>query len=206
LSRNAKPGKAEDAEGGNPPFVGSILSRFPSNSPDIRMTNELLANIRVASPCSARWADMSGDERARFCAQCQKHVYNLSNLTTPQAVALIQSKEGKLCARFYRRADGTILTADCPIGDGRAWSRLKGFAAAAAAFVVAGLCVPLLAGTESRENAPCQRTKLHRIWDDARLKVKGWLGQPQRPAFVMGEIYVPPAKTNAPAGTNSVFR
>src|SRR5262245_12351174 len=99
------------------------------------MTDDLLANIRVASPCSARWADMSGDERARFCAQCQKHVYNLSDLTAQQAVAVIRSKEGKLCARFYRRADGTILTADCPVGDGRVWSRLKGLAVAAAAFV-----------------------------------------------------------------------
>jgi len=149
---------------------------------------------------------MSGDERARFCAQCQKHVYNLSELTAQQAVALIQSKEGKLCARFYRRADGTILTADCPVGHGRVWSRLKGFAAAAAAFVVAGVCLPLLAGNDKQENAPCQRTKLHRIWDDTRLKVKGWLGQPQRPAVLMGEIYIPPAKTNAPAKAISVSR
>ena len=168
------------------------------------MTNELLANIRVASPCSARWADMSGDERARFCARCQKYVYNLSSLTAPQALALIQTKEGKLCARFYRRADGTILTADCPAGDGRVWSRLKGLAAAAAAFVAVGLCV--LAGSESQEKSPWQRTKLHRIWDDATLKVKGWLGQPQRPAFVMGEIYVPPVETNVSARTDPISR
>ena len=170
------------------------------------MTNQLLSNIRVASPCSARWADMSGDERARFCAQCQKHVYNLSNLTTQEAVTLIQSKQGKLCARFYRRADGTILTADCPVGEGRVWSRLKRFAAAAAALLVAGICVPLLAGTEPQETAPCQRSRLHRMWDDARLRVRGWLGQPQRPAFVMGEVYVLPAKTNAPVGTSSILR
>ena len=49
-------------------------------------TNELLANVKVASPCSARWGHMIGDDRARFCAQCQKHVDNLSNLTADEAV------------------------------------------------------------------------------------------------------------------------
>src|SRR5262245_10819613 len=77
---------------------------------------ELLANVRVASPCTARWADMTGDERARFCAQCQKHVYNLSEMTAEAASSLIREKEGKLCVRFYQRADGTVLTADCPVG------------------------------------------------------------------------------------------
>ena len=70
--------------------------------------------IRVASPCNARWNDMTGDERARFCGQCQKHVYNLSAMTRMQIDALIREKEGKFCGRFYRRADGRMLTADCP--------------------------------------------------------------------------------------------
>ncbi len=72
--------------------------------------------IRIASPCSADWNVMTGDERARFCQQCQKHVYNLSALTQAQVQALIVANEGKFCARFYRRADGTMLTADCPVG------------------------------------------------------------------------------------------
>jgi hypothetical protein len=172
---------------------------MPSNHSAKRMTNELLSNIRVASPCSARWADMSGDERARLCAQCQKHVYNLSDLTAQQAVALIQSKEGRLCARFYRRADGTVLTADCPVGAGRGWSRLKGFAAAAAALLVAGVCLPLLGGTGADKEKVYPTGKLRRVWDDTKWTVKGWLGQPQRPVLMMGEICVPPTATNAPA-------
>lgn len=70
--------------------------------------------IRVASPCHARWNDMTGDERARFCGQCQKHVYNLSAMTRAQIETLVREKEGKFCGRFYRRADGRMLTADCP--------------------------------------------------------------------------------------------
>jgi hypothetical protein len=34
-------------------------------------------------------------------------------MTSSEAIALIREKEGKLCGRIYRRADGTILTTDC---------------------------------------------------------------------------------------------
>lgn len=76
----------------------------------------LINQIRIASPCPARWDEMTGDERARFCSHCHKHVYNLSALTTSQAAALVREKEGNLCARFFQRSDGTMLTADCPVG------------------------------------------------------------------------------------------
>lgn len=75
-----------------------------------------LEKIKVASPCHASWAQMSGDERVRLCGLCSKHVYNLSAMSRAQAESLIQEKEGKLCVRFYRRKDGTVLTADCPVG------------------------------------------------------------------------------------------
>ena len=75
-----------------------------------------LENVRVAAPCSADWEQMRGDERARFCGQCQLNVYNLSGMTRQEAERLIASREGRLCVRFYRRADGTILTKNCPVG------------------------------------------------------------------------------------------
>src|SRR3954468_19597841 len=77
---------------------------------------DILDQVRVASPCPARWEDMEGDERRRFCGQCQLHVYNLSAMTRAEATALVSGTEGRLCAGFYRRADGTILTRDCPVG------------------------------------------------------------------------------------------
>src|SRR6185436_4668613 len=88
-------------------------------------TPNLLANIRIASPCSANWEDMTGDERSRLCADCRKHVYDLSALTADEAVDLIREKEGNLCARFYQRNDGTVLTADCPVGAARHSRRLQ---------------------------------------------------------------------------------
>ncbi|MBA3241376.1 MAG: hypothetical protein H0T60_09160 [Acidobacteria bacterium] len=75
-----------------------------------------LDGVRVAKPCTADWASMAGDERARFCNLCDLHVYNLSGMSRRDAEALITNTEGRLCVRFYRREDGTILTRDCPVG------------------------------------------------------------------------------------------
>src|SRR5215831_17886207 len=95
-----------------------------------------LANIGVASPCPADWENMVGDERMRHCSECNLNVYNLSAMTERQVQELIASSRGKrLCARFYRRADGTILTQDCP------WSlrALKQRASRIAAAVLAAM-------------------------------------------------------------------
>lgn len=72
--------------------------------------------IQVASPCRAAWTGMTGDDRVRHCGECQKNVYNLSEMSRADAEALIREHEGRLCVRFYRRKDGTMLTADCPVG------------------------------------------------------------------------------------------
>jgi hypothetical protein len=64
----------------------------------------------------ADWDRMRGDERVRFCDQCSLNVYNLSGMTRREAEAILTNSEGRLCVRFYRRADGTILTNNCPVG------------------------------------------------------------------------------------------
>ncbi|HVK64085.1 MAG TPA: hypothetical protein VM694_06420 [Polyangium sp.] len=76
----------------------------------------LLSRVGVAAPCSADWASMVGDERARFCPSCEKNVYNLSALTAQEAEQLIREKEGNLCVRYFQRKDGTVMTSDCPVG------------------------------------------------------------------------------------------
>jgi len=82
----------------------------------IPLTTVEALNITIASPCPASWDRMKGDEQVRHCDQCERHVYNLSEMSAAQAVALIQEKEGRLCVRLYRRADGSVMTADCPAG------------------------------------------------------------------------------------------
>ncbi|MEX2217730.1 MAG: hypothetical protein WD749_03140 [Phycisphaerales bacterium] len=77
---------------------------------------DILDDIHIASPCPARWEDMRGDDTKRFCGECRLNVYNLSAMTREEAASLITGAEGRLCAGFFRRADGTVLTRDCPVG------------------------------------------------------------------------------------------
>jgi hypothetical protein len=80
-----------------------------------------LDNIKVASPCPANWNEMFGDERKRFCAECKLNVYNLSEMTRREAENFLINAEGRVCVKFYQRADGTVLTKDCPVG----WQAVK---------------------------------------------------------------------------------
>jgi hypothetical protein len=76
----------------------------------------LLERVAIASPCPADWNTMVGDDRARFGSQCEKHVYNIAAMTSEEAEAFLRGVGGEACLRLYRRADGTVLTSDCPVG------------------------------------------------------------------------------------------
>ena len=80
-----------------------------------------LNNLKVASPCSANWDEMIGNERQRHCGDCQLNVYNLSGMTRTEAENFLINMEGRVCVRFFKRADGTVLTKDCPVG----WQAIK---------------------------------------------------------------------------------
>jgi hypothetical protein len=72
--------------------------------------------LRIAAPCPISWEQMTGNSQVRFCDHCQLNVYNISELSRTDAEKLIASTEGRLCARVFKREDGTILTKDCPVG------------------------------------------------------------------------------------------
>ncbi len=93
--------------------------------------NSRLDHVRVAAPCPADWDGMVGTDRFRFCGQCNLNVYNLSSMTRAEAESLIARTEGRLCVRFYRRTDGSILTRNCPVGLKAIRRRLSSFAKAA---------------------------------------------------------------------------
>jgi hypothetical protein len=78
--------------------------------------NISLNQVMIATPCPMRWEELAGDDRKRFCAQCGLNVYNISAMTKTEAESFITNAEGRICAKIYRRADGTILTRDCPVG------------------------------------------------------------------------------------------
>lgn len=118
-----------------------------------------LTNVSIASSCPADWDKMVGDERVRHCAECNLNVYNLSAMTERQVQELIAASRGRrLCARFYRRADGTILTQDCP------WSLrgLKRRASRIASAVLAGMMsVGVAFGKNNSQQSPGQQAANH---------------------------------------------
>jgi hypothetical protein len=96
-----------------------------------------LDNIRIASPCAADWDEMYGDDRKRFCGECKLNVYNLSGMTRDEAESLIIKAERRLCVRFNKRGDGTVITQDCPVGWSKVKQRTRLIAAAAGSILMA---------------------------------------------------------------------
>ena len=94
--------------------------------------------LHIASPCSVGWETMSGDARKRFCNLCKLNVYNFSEMTAKEVNELIVKSEGRICGRLYKRADGTILTKDCPVGL-RAYQRRVSRIAGASLATILGL-------------------------------------------------------------------
>lgn len=174
-------------------------ARFRPTLVDAMNTADLLKNIRVASPCHARWADMAGDDRTRFCAQCSKHVYNLSAMTADEGANLRQENSGNLCVRFYRRRDGTVLTTDCPVGAAGVSRRLKRILIAAVPLFIAAAVVNDWAcgnrdGRSRIQSGPTLSQKLN----GAMWKVKAWFGISPP---VMGSICPPPPTPPPPASS-----
>jgi Carboxypeptidase regulatory-like domain len=79
---------------------------------------------------------MAGDERVRYCPECKLDVYNFSEMSDADIESIVSHRSGRLCARFYQRADGTMLTRNCPVGLRAVVRRVSGFASAALAAVI----------------------------------------------------------------------
>ena len=164
---------------------------------------ELLSSIAIASPCKARWDEMSGDSRCRLCALCDKNVYDLSRMTGDEAVRLIREKEGNICARLHRRSDGTVITADCSVGVRQLRSRRRRLVAAAAAGIL-GLASTVLGSTLMTSDRPPTQTASTQGSQKLRnfiTEVKIWLGLASPPPrVIMGVVCVPDPMLQSPPG------
>ena len=65
---------------------------------------------------------MSGDDQSRLCAQCNKHVHNLSAFPPRALHRFIEERDGTECIAYIVREDGTMVTAS-------RWPRLAKIAA-----------------------------------------------------------------------------
>jgi hypothetical protein len=152
----------------------------------------LLDRVQIASPCSARWEDMRGDDTTRRCEQCSLNVHNISSMTRAAAEAFLTEKlatGGRVCGLIYRRADGTILTADCPTGLAALRAKARRSASRVAATI--GL-TSLVTWAAAHESAGLRFGRTQPLATIAH-HLKGDLPPPVPvTSMAMGDICVPP--------------
>jgi len=128
---------------------------------------------------------MAGDERVRHCTLCSLNVYNFAEMTRDEVRELLVQTEGRVCARLYRRADGTVITRDCPTGL-RALRRRT--SRVAAALIATALSLPAWAFG----SASCGKGRLKTHGSRVKIEIER-IATMQRAAFtgVVRETGVP---------------
>lgn len=165
-----------------------------------------LSQLRIASPCDASWEDMHGDERMRHCEQCGLNVYNLSAMSDEEAQALVREHSGRrLCARLYKRADGTVITRDCPRGLAALKARARrGWQRVAASVALLAATSTLLGVVSARTSRANQRLSELEPVSTVKNAINPAPPAPVIPLgrCVMGEIMVQPAVPNGGNGAS----
>lgn len=141
--------------------------------------NDRLDSLRIASPCPANWEQMKGDDRTRSCELCELRVYNISKLTRAEINALIAKTEQRVCARLYRRSDGTVITRDCPVGLLAIRRRVARIAATSFAALVSLSSVVL--GQRPDKKDSCQ----------AQVKISRSVQNTNRATIISGTVFDP---------------
>jgi hypothetical protein len=72
----------------------------------------VLDQVRVANPCPMSWDKMVGDDKVRFCSECQRRVWNFFEMTDAEIVEVLRANPERLCAQITKTRDGTTVTKD----------------------------------------------------------------------------------------------
>lgn len=62
-----------------------------------------IENITMSFVCPQNWDNMTICGNGRFCAVCQKTVYDFTDKSKAEYDAIIQENEGEICGRFVRK-------------------------------------------------------------------------------------------------------
>jgi hypothetical protein len=178
---------------------GARLNAMPT-----QVSLNILDRVGIASACTARWEDMAptGDDHVRRCSMCSLDVHDLSAMGRAEAEALLAShltpggaNQGRrLCGSLRRRADGTIIFGDCPVGLARARAAARRSTARVAALV--GLASVLGAALTRAERSGWRPGD-----SGSFLAVARWLGVSSGQSIgprVVGELCAPPFPSPAP--------
>ena len=124
-----------------------------------------MKRAQIAAPCTAKWEEMTGDEKTRFCAQCKLNVHNAIEMTDEEVMLKIMSiaHGNRVCMRIYRRTDGTFMTKNCPVGVRRLQERAR----RAAAWLAGGLSVLVSLAANAQTAATkgkCENSAKKPVW------------------------------------------
>jgi hypothetical protein len=137
------------------------------------LTQSLVDRITVRTPCTESWDAMRGDDRKRFCGKCRLHVYDISAMSRGEAETLLAARiapgrgatngatnggSDRLCVRFARRPDGTVVTDDC--GPVRRAIRRRAMVVRAAAAGIFAMFFPLAACSKPAPAVDVQGTPI----------------------------------------------
>jgi hypothetical protein len=72
----------------------------------------LLSNVYIKEPCRMDWNKMAGDEKTRFCSECNLHVHNLSEMSSNEAERFLSAPKegGRRCIAYFKDVKGKVLT------------------------------------------------------------------------------------------------
>jgi hypothetical protein len=70
--------------------------------------------LRIQTPCTKTWEQLSGCGAKRFCSECSLHVHDAKQLTREQAERLVAESTGALCMRMQFDPIGAPLFLDTP--------------------------------------------------------------------------------------------
>lgn len=154
--------------------------------------NSFIHDLQIATPCKADWNAMSGDERKRFCGECKMHVYNISSMTLPEAEALIVGADGaRVCLRMFRRADGTVMTKDCPVGIA---AKLKSRVKKTVACVSAAAALAMAWFLNTRQEQPETANTVNSHCQGSGLSMGAAARRnPEQGRMMMGNVASPPS-------------
>ena len=141
----------------------------------------LLESLTIAAPCPASWDDMDGNDRVRFCGLCSQSVYDVSALTRAEAETLITGTTGRVCLRLFRRADGRVMTRDCPVGLLRAARRRVAKGVGACAFLILFL-FGWFAGRPGGGRTARDQVRV----------IEDWIDPPTSTCVMGGPLFMPP--------------
>ncbi|MBK6314325.1 MAG: carboxypeptidase regulatory-like domain-containing protein [Blastocatellia bacterium] len=148
--------------------------------------NRLLNDIRIATPCTANWDQMTGTDTVRFCGECKLNVYNISGMQAKEAARLVESAEGRLCVRLYKKTDGTVLTQNCPVGVRAAMRRATRAAGAALTAALGIFAVFSVRSAAAGDGQQCEKPN-----PTVPQVLQGGFAPPRQHQVKMGKIALP---------------